>query len=54
MSGIGYGFYDSRTDGEYLVIIEGKGTAGERQYRIKISGESRPSPSFSGGGDKGR
>ena len=33
MSKIGYVFYDSRTDGEYIVVIEGEGTAGERQYR---------------------
>ena len=25
-------FYVSMTDGEYIVVIEGKGTAGERQY----------------------
>ena len=41
MAEIGYAFYVSRTDGDYIEIIEGEGAFGEKQYSLKMEAEEK-------------
>ena len=38
---IGYALYVSRTDGDYIEIIEGEGAVGEKQCSLKMETEEK-------------